>query len=319
MEVVRREIGVFEGKFNALKMATIQCLERFRISVMCVVYTLTALRADGMGQHKMFLQRHCDNLSQSQNHWMLFGSLNLYCWNYLTYHLLDHLIVELSRNHQYLTDVDGKTIAQTLTDDEIRTMEQLFTDIIGKMKVYKTDLHCFRTRTPLWLFCEAQEDEIDDPPPTFRKIVVKHNWLDRTRTATLEDVEKFRQSYLCHYNLRDFALMLNSIRPNTFTVTWFVPSSVVEVLKKERPIKVLKEFDVIRMEVAGSCVYEADCVSLVVQPQNCYHNREFPRRHGWHNYNAHTIILQAPSSTTTTSILPTTATGGRIHIMMWVA
>ena len=144
MEVVRREIGVFEDKFNAMKMATIQCLERFRISVMCVVYTLTSLRADGMGEHKMFLERYCDNLSRSQNHWMLFGSLNLHYWNYLAYHLLDHLIVELSRNHKYLTDVDGKTIAQFLTDAEIKTMEQLFTDIIGEMEQYKTDLKCFR-------------------------------------------------------------------------------------------------------------------------------------------------------------------------------
>ena len=58
MEVVRREIAVFESKFNAMKMATIQCLERFRIGVMCVVYTLTSLRADGMGEHKMFLERY---------------------------------------------------------------------------------------------------------------------------------------------------------------------------------------------------------------------------------------------------------------------
>ena len=113
--------------------------------------------------------------------------------------------------------------------------------------------------TPLWLFCEAQEDEIDDPPPTFRKIVVKHNWSDRTHTATLEDVEKFRQCYLRHYNLRDCAMMLNSIRPGTFTVTWFVPSSVIEVLKKRAP-KVFQSFNVSRLEfpgMTGHCVYEA--------------------------------------------------------------
>ena len=273
MEVVRREIGVFEGKFNAMKMATIQCLERFRISVMCVVYTLTSLRADGMGEHKMFLERYRSTLNQSQNHWDLFGSLNLHYWNYLAYHLLDHLVMELSRNHQYLTDAEGKTMGQSLTDDEIKTMEQLFTDIVGKMEQYKTDLQCFRICTPLWLFCEAQEDEIDDPPPTFRKIVVKHNWSDRTSTVTLEEVEKFRQRYVRHYNLRDCAMMLNSIRPGTFTVTWFVPSSVFEVLKKERPIKVLKEFNVIRMEVAGSCVYEAPVirhVSVVVYTRTKY-------------------------------------------------
>ena len=73
----------------------------------------------------------------------------------------------------------------------------------------------------------------------------------RTSNATLEDVETFHQEYLRHYNLRDCAMMLNSIRPGTFTVTWFVTSSVVELLKKKAPTKVMKEFDVSRMEVAG--------------------------------------------------------------------
>ena len=222
---------------------------------MCVVYTVTSLRADDMGEHKMFLEQHLDTLNKSQNHWELFGSLNLYCWNYLAYHLLDHLIVELSQTYQ-VTDAEGKT------------MEQSLTVIKGKMESYKTDLRNFRIHTPLQLFCEAQKEKIDNPPMTFRKIVVKHNWSDRTHTATLEDVEKFRQCYLRHYNLRDCAMMLNSIRPGTFTVTWFVPSSIFEILKKERPIKVLKEFDVIRMEVAGSCVYDAPVIRHVSVVQN---------------------------------------------------
>ena len=242
MEVVRQKIRQFESKFNAMKAATIQCLERFRISVMCVVYTLTALQADDIGEHKMFLEQYRDTLNQSQNHWDLFGSLNLHYWNYLAYHLLDHLIVELSQTYQYFTDVEGKT------------MEQPLAVIKGKMESYKTDLKHFRIRTPLQLFCEAQKEKIDDPPPTFRKIVAKYNWSEH---ATLEDVERFRQRYVRHYNLRDCAMMLNSIICGSFTVTWFIPSSLNELLKKERPIKLLKEFEVLRMEVAGSCVYEA--------------------------------------------------------------
>ena len=254
---VKQEIGVLESKFNALKVATIQCLERFRISVMCIVYTLTSLRADDIGEHEMFLKQR-GTLNQSQNHWELFGSLNLY-WNYLAYHLLDHIIVEVFQTYHYLTDAEGKTIKQSLTD------------IKGRMESYKTDVRHFRIHTTLQLFCEAQKEKIDDTPPSFREIVVKHNWSEHTHTATLEEVEMFRRCYLRHYNLRNCALMLNSIRHGTFTVTWFVPSSVVDILKKERPVNVLKGFNVIRMEVAGSCVYEAPDihhVSLVVQSQN---------------------------------------------------
>ena len=86
-------------------------------------------------------------------------------------------------------------------------------------------------------------------------MVVKHDW---PITTMLEDVEVFRQRYVRHYNLRDCAMMLNSIRPGTFTVTWFVPSYVVELLKKRAP-KVFRELNVSRLEfpgVAGHCVYE---------------------------------------------------------------
>ena len=247
VEVVRQEICGLQDKFNKLKMETIQCLESFRISVTCVVDTLTSLRADGKGKCKMFPEEFCNALMKSQDHHELFESLNLY-WNYLAYHLLDHLIVELSQNHRYLTDVNE----QPLTDYEIQRMEQMFKDIKGKMESYKTDLKQFSRGTTLRLFCEAQEEKIDDPPPTFRKIVCEHNWSVRVSNAKLEDVEKFCQHYLRHYNLRDCAMMLNSIRPGTFTVTWFVTSSVFELLKKKEPTKVLNEFDVSRMELAGS-------------------------------------------------------------------
>ena len=245
---MKQEISVLEGKFNELKAATIQCLERFRISVTCIVYTLTALQADDMGEHKMFLEQNRDTLNQSQNHWELFGSLNLHYWNYLAYHLLDHLIVELFRTYHYLTDVNGKTMKQSLTV------------IKGNMESYKTELMDFRIRTSLHLFCKAQKEKIDDPPPNFRVIVVKHNWLNRTHTATLEDVEKFRQCYLRHYNLRDCALMLNSIRPGTFKVTWFVPLSLVDVLKKKAFKEVFQTFNVSRLEFltyTRHCVYKA--------------------------------------------------------------
>ena len=115
----------------------------------------------------MFLEEYRGTLMKSQDHRELFKSLNLY-WNY---HLLDHLIVELSQNHQYLTNVDK----QSFTDCEILKMEHMFKDIKGKMESYKTDLKHFRKDTTLRLFCEAQEEKIDNPPPTFTKIVFEHN------------------------------------------------------------------------------------------------------------------------------------------------
>ena len=257
VERVKAEIECFEDRFNTMKLLTMKCLEKIQISVMAVVYILTSLHAVYRAEYKVFFKKKIQELNQCHNHWELFGSLNSR-WNYLSYHLLDHLIKEVSLNYRFLTDVEGKTVKQSLRN------------VKRQMSSYKRDLKRFRQHTPLEVFCQAEIWSTDDPPPEFRKKVVKFNWPIST---TLECVEIFRQRYVRHYNIRDCAMMLNSIRPGTFTVTWFVPSSVVEVLKKERPIKLLKEFNVIRMEVAGSCVYEAPrpviChVSLVVQPQN---------------------------------------------------
>lgn len=243
MEGVRKQIEALEGEFNKLKIATIQCLERFCISVACVVYIFTSLYADDLGEHKIFLNQYLSTLYRSNNHWEVFGSLNLNYWNYLAYHLLDHLIVELSRNDQLHKDAEG--------------MEQTLIGIKHEIELYKIKLKQFRERTPLQIFCQAQKEKIDKPPQSFETIVVKHNWKGRISTATLEHVEEFRQCYLRCYNLRDCAMMLNSIRPGTFTITWFVPMSLIKnLLKKKRLINVLKEFSVIRLEVAESCIYE---------------------------------------------------------------
>lgn len=212
-------------------MSTIKCLEKIKVSVMAVVYILTSLRAGYMDEHKMFFEKNIQKLNQCQNHWELFASLNLY-WNYLAYHLLDHLIKEVSRTYPLLTDVKGDRVEESLIN------------VSRQMSSYKKDLKQFREHTPLKFFCQAEKGSIDDPPPTFRKMVVKHIW---PITTMLEDVEKFRQRYIRSYNLRDCAIMLNSVRPGTFTVVWFVPSSVVDILKKSAP-KVFKEFSVGRLE-----------------------------------------------------------------------
>ena len=136
------------------------------------------------------------------------------------------------------------------------------------MAVYQKDLEAFKKGTTLMLFVEADPCTLDeDPPPGFRKMVVKFDWPE---TATLEDVEKFRRRYASSYDLQTCAMMLNSIRTGSFTVTWFIPVSVVEMLRKKRALTVFKEFSVTRLEIHTStqiCVYQTTpprTVSIVV-------------------------------------------------------
>ena len=122
------------------------------------------------------------------------------------------------------------------------------------MAIYKRDLHRFRVKTPLTLFCHTQGGKIIKPPGDFKEIVVKFKWPEN---KTLEDVEKFRQVYASHYNLRECALMIAQVRPGSFIITWFIPESVVETLNKTLPKMALQNYSVTKLDIAGACVYRS--------------------------------------------------------------
>ena len=236
--LVKAEIKGFRKRFKSIKQSTIRCLEKCCIAVMTVAYMLTEIRA--VEQHKVFLEKKQEQLSASKNHWELFGKLNLY-WNYLAYDLLDQLIEELT--------------------EEVNSFRAISEDMVG----YKSDLRKFRKRTRLRLFCQAQNGSTagEEPPPGFKRVVVKHKW---PKGVTLEYVETFRRRYARKYNLKECALMLGSIIEGSFTVTWFVPVTIVEVLRNGRPLQVYEEFEVSSVEIAGVCVYQCQvsCRSTVI-------------------------------------------------------
>ena len=126
---VKDDIEGFRKRFKSLKLSVIQCLERCRIAVMTVVYMYMLMEIRAVEQHKVFLEEKHKSLRQCEDHWELFGLLNLY-WNYLSPDLLDQLL------------------------DELCMKESSFKLIRDKMKMYKTDLQKFRQRTTLKLFCQ---------------------------------------------------------------------------------------------------------------------------------------------------------------------
>lgn len=222
---VRGEIKEFHGRFNSLKVSTIRCLEKLRITVKTVVFFLTAVLS--LREHKDYLEEKHQSLHRCEDHWELFGMLNFY-WSYLAYDLLDQLLEQLTLK------------------------EASFCDAVRQMAEYKIDLQKFRERTTLAIFCQAEPHREDDPPPNFRKMVVKHMWPE---TITLEDVEMFRKCYTQEYNLPTCAMMLHSIKHGSFTITWFVTVTVIELLMKDQAVKLYKEFNITRLDIAEICVY----------------------------------------------------------------
>ena len=196
-----------------------------------VVERLTDLHADEQREHKVFLESNIRIMFRADDHLELFGTLNFY-WNYLAYHLLDHLIREFA-----------------------------ITEVKGDMEKYKIDLQQFRRATPLRLFCQAQRNKRLVPPAEFSVVAVEFEWRD---DVTLDLVEEFRLHYCCFYNLYDCAMMLDYIGSGCFLVTWFIPQSIIGILKKITPEDILEKYTVIKLEIAGESVYENMYVAITL-------------------------------------------------------
>ena len=222
-DCVKEKIGELEKKFNKLKKACRECLEKCKITVRRVTDALTDLPADDVDEHKQFLTSHLKILYRANDTDELIGMLS-FNMDYLSYQLMD-----------YITD-------------------EFKLGIKNDMETYKKDLEQFRKKTPLTLFCRTQKRHVT-PPADFKEVVAKFEWPKDRDDMTLEVMEQFRQKYACHYKLRDFAMILAETRQNCFIITWFIPQSIVEILKANVPRALLKEYNVIRLEIAGSCVY----------------------------------------------------------------
>ena len=234
VEDIRVTIYKLENCFKTMKEHTRQGLERLGqlASVRVVVHKLTDLRADEKREHKVFLESNVSTMFLAADHLELFAKLNLY-WDYLAYHLLDHLIREFS-----IREAKGVNDEMMMVKDE---MEQ-----------YKIHLKKFRTATPLRLFCQAQRNDCLEPKDEFKKVVAKFNWPE---DKTLEVVEDFRQDYARYYCLHECAMMLIELKIGSFLITWFVPDSIVESLMTKVPEMLLLEFNVTKLEIAGDLVY----------------------------------------------------------------
>ena len=212
--------------FDLLKRKAINLLNTSNIKVNAFVYELSTVRVAEKGEYKAFLEKKLDELSEKRDYFALFSHLNLY-WTYLSPGLLRHLIYKIP------------CLAKMKED----------------MGIYMTRLCEFRTRTPLKLFCEINKESIE-PPEGFTKIAATIKSKFPPEKITLQDLETFRQKYGQCYQLRDFALMLQEqILNKSFVVVFYVPQSIVEILKMNIPTEILREFEIIELEISGTCVF----------------------------------------------------------------
>ena len=228
VEEVESNIYALESNFGDLVKKAVNLLKKFKTEIEDIVYELSTLSVREKSEHKVFLEANLKKLRKSEDHVVLFGYLNLY-WTYLSPHLLKHLVNKLPP----------------------------LNEIKGDMEAYMKSLHEFRVQTPVTLFCQADKQHVE-PPEEFTRVVAK---FEKVKTSneliitTLQDIEEFRQKYGSRHQLRNFALMLNEVEENCFLVTFFVPQSVVEELQSNVPEQLLKEYEVTKLEVSGTCVF----------------------------------------------------------------
>ena len=223
---VKAMIAELEEGFKNLRTTVRECLERQRVLVSRVADALTSLSPDDDERHKIFTESHVTVLYRAANISEQFGTMNSH-WNYLDPSLLEHLVKEFN-------------------------LEQ----VKDRMEAYKSALQQFRKKTPLKIFCQTQRRKRKKFDEDFREMVAEFDWPEQ-ENVTLEDVEQFRQEYTSEYSLHECAMMIAHIRSGSYIITWFIPESVVEKLKKKIPREILKKYCVTKLEIAGACVYRS--------------------------------------------------------------
>ena len=227
----KHHVNEFRRRFNNIAEATILCLITCDIAVATMPFFLTQITT--LDDHKLFLDKKIDEFGKCETHWVLFGKLNLY-WNYLAYDLLYQLIKVLYNRH--------------------KQFKRAHKDVIA----YKKDIKHFMKCISLKLFCAIERKSLSlegGPPAGFTELVLEFSWPN---TVTLEAVETFRQRYARQYRLNECAMIVKSIKPGSFKVTWFVPISIIDILIQRMDIihDLLKELNVMRLIINGNCIYQ---------------------------------------------------------------
>ena len=221
-EQVMATIEMLRKKFNSLKKATRECLERKKVPVQDVAEVLMSLSPDEDECHRMFLESRIKAFAAAVDNLELFLTMDFH-WNYLDPSLLNHLVTELE-----------------------------LVEVKPDMTTYQSQLQQFRMKTPLNLFHQTQRKKKIKLSPEFKEMVAE---FKLPNDVSLEVLEQFRQEYASHYNVHEFAMMVADVRSGSFIITWFIPESIAEKLKGKVPVLILRKYLVTSLTVAGVCVY----------------------------------------------------------------
>ena len=192
------QIKKFEKKFKELNIDARKELEE-RHNSRCVEIVedeLSSLPRSIAKEHQKYVNSIIRRKHPFTNLRLFFKHLNLYCWNFLEYHVLESLI-------------------ESKCGEELRE----------KMSKYARDVEKYRQNTTIsdFIKCACHLVKKRTIPPRFRKITMEH--AINPDIYTLAELDTFRKDTLesLHLKLSECAFQVYRIKYGCVIVKWMIP------------------------------------------------------------------------------------------------
>ena len=224
--MINATIQQLEDKFDDLVLHAQEDMTTNHVDVRHLRHTITRLPCQLKSEHSKFIQKVKDDLRRVESVEDVFLIANEY-WDFLNYSLLQHIV-----NRHASAEVKKE------------------------MKEFAQKILAFRKETSLRGFSKANKRKPKKANDEFRKLVSEHNidWF----TATLEDVEQFRNDICSELSLFNFSLQLAAITTGSVVIIWLVPQSLVAHIQKAITLssQSMRKHHVTQLTVDGFITYD---------------------------------------------------------------
>ena len=198
LEVTREQIANLQKEYVAISVCAAKEMRK-NVEVETLRYSLLCLPKHLKKEHRKFVREAKAEMKESESSEDIIDVIGEH-FDYLHYTLLG-----------YVVGLYGSG------------------DLKKRMSEYVRQVESFRKETRLEVFSEVCDDEPEKINGRFATMVTKHemDW----KTATLEDVERFRIQVCRELSLYDFSLNLLKVARGCVEVTWRVPRSLVTFIQ----------------------------------------------------------------------------------------
>ena len=225
VETTRGLIKELENEFHTIVLTAHEDMKENEVDAGQLRLSLVNLPVDLKNKLDYFKKEIKDNLIAATSVDDIFFNISDY-WDFLNYFLLEHIIDQHA-------------------SEKVR-------EIMAK---YVEKIRVFRRKTNLQIFSKAHERIPRKVDKQLRQMITEHK-ID-CATATLEDIDNFRNDINNERSLSNFALLVFSVTCGSVEITWLVPESLVAHIQKSiKPSSpFMRNHNVTKLTIDGMVVY----------------------------------------------------------------